>query len=63
MITYTKSSYSGGGECVEVALLADGVLLRDSKNINKEPHRFTRHEWQAFIRGVRNGEFGLPAID
>ncbi|MGH3669186.1 MAG: DUF397 domain-containing protein [Pseudonocardiaceae bacterium] len=57
---YTKSSYSGGNGCVEVALLTDGVSLRDSKNVDKEPHYFTPHEWRAFVAGVRNGEFDLP---
>lgn len=60
MIKYTKSSYSGDGGCVEVALLVDGVSLRDSKNTNKEPHHFTPYEWRAFLAGVRNGEFDLP---
>jgi hypothetical protein len=57
---YAKSSYSGGNGCVEVALLADGVFLRDSKNVDKEPHHFTPYEWRAFVAGVRNGEFDLP---
>ena len=60
MITYTKSSYSGKDGCVEVALLADGVLLRDSKNTSNEPHHFTPHEWRAFLAGVRDGQFDLP---
>lgn len=59
-VTYKTSSYSGGYGCVEVALLADGVFLRDSKNVAKEPHYFTPHEWQAFVAGVRDGEFDLP---
>lgn len=37
MITWRKSSYSGGGDgsqCVEVALSPDGTCVRDSKNAN-----------------------------
>ncbi|MGH3785247.1 MAG: DUF397 domain-containing protein [Pseudonocardiaceae bacterium] len=60
MIRYRKSSYSGVNGCVEVAVIADGVLLRDSKDITKEPHHFTPHEWRAFLAGVRDGEFDLP---
>ena len=60
MIKYAKSSFSDMAGCVEVALLADGVFLRDSKNTSKEPHHFTAHEWRAFLAGVRNGEFDLP---
>jgi len=58
---YKKSTFSGGGGCVEVRMLADGTIgLRDSKDTSKPPHLFTRHEWHAFISGVRAGEFDLP---
>ncbi len=58
---YRKSSFSGGGDCVEVRMLADGtVSLRDSKDTTKSPHVFTRGEWMAFVAGVRAGEFDLP---
>lgn len=59
---YTKSSHSGMGSCVEVRLLEDGTVgIRDSKNISKPPHIFTPSEWTAFVAGVRDGEFDLPA--
>jgi len=59
--SYTKSSFSGASNCVEVGLLADGnVGLRDSKDPLKLPHVFTAQEWAAFIAGVRAGEFDLP---
>jgi hypothetical protein len=59
--TYTKSSHSGVGGCVEVRLLADGTVgLRDSKDVSKPPHVFTAVEWTAFMAGVRDGEFDLP---
>jgi hypothetical protein len=62
--TYMKSSHSGGGNCVEVRLLDDGsVGLRDSKDTTKPPHVFTCSEWQAFILGVREGQFDLPEFD
>jgi hypothetical protein len=59
---WRKSSYSGGngGECVEVGQADDGaILVRDTKDRSKIPHRFTGAEWRAFIAGVRNGEFDL----
>jgi hypothetical protein len=57
---YRKSSFSGGGACVEVRLLENGMIgVRDSKNESKSPHLFTEQEWRAFIAGVRNGEFDL----
>lgn len=57
---YRKSTFSGSNGCVEVCLLDDGTIgLRDSKDRSKEPHLFTATEWQAFLAGVRNGEFDL----
>lgn len=59
---YKKSTFSGGGGCVEVRLLTDGTVgLRDSKDVAKPPHVFTEHEWRAFIAGARAGEFDLPS--
>ena len=37
-----------------------GVALRDSKDRVKEPHVYTRGEWEAFLKGAKNGEFDLP---
>lgn len=57
---YTKSTYSGAGGCVEVRLLNDGMIgLRDSKDVSKPPHLFTSTEWEAFLAGVRDGQFDL----
>jgi len=54
-----KSSFSGDINCVEVALLTDGVTVRDSKNPVGPALRFTPAEWLAFIAGARAGEFDL----
>jgi hypothetical protein len=57
---FFKSSYSGGGNCVEVAMNDfDEVAVRDSKNPFEHSLRFTRTEWQAFLSGVKDGEFDL----
>lgn len=57
---FRKSSFSGGGGCVEVRRLPDGrVALRDSKDRDLAPHHFTPAEWNAFLAGVRAGEFDL----
>ncbi|WP_020499986.1 DUF397 domain-containing protein [Sciscionella marina] len=55
------SSYSGNqGNCVEVKPLADGgVLVRDTKDRSVPPFRYTAAEWDAFIKGVKDGEFDL----
>lgn len=61
-LRWFKSSASGGGGCVEIAHLPEGgVALRDTKDRTKAAHFYTRDEWQAFLTGVRNGEFDLPA--
>ncbi len=56
---WRKSNRSNGqGACVEVAFLADGVALRDSKDQGSGPvHRYTAAEWAAFVDGVKDGEF------
>jgi hypothetical protein len=57
---FRKSSFSGGGGCVEVRRLPDGrVALRDSKDRDLAPHHFTPAEWNAFLAGARAGEFDL----
>jgi hypothetical protein len=56
-----KSSFSASGSCVEVAHLpGGGVAVRDSKDRGKAAHVYTRREWEAFMAGVRNGEFDPP---
>jgi Domain of unknown function (DUF397) len=58
-LSWTKSSLSfSNGNCVEVASMADGgVAVRDSKHPDGPVLRFTPGEWDAFVGGVRNGEF------
>ncbi|NAS22436.1 DUF397 domain-containing protein [Herbidospora sp. NEAU-GS84] len=57
--SYRTSSYSGGGEqCVEVEDLEDGSRrVRHSKHRKRRPLEFTEAEWNAFIKGVKDGEF------
>lgn len=43
--------------CVEVARDKQGVAVRDSKNRADGTLFFTNNEWQAFINGVKKGEF------
>jgi hypothetical protein len=56
---WRKSTFSNnGGNCVEVASLADGSkAVRDSKDRRKAPHVYTPDEWDAFVKGVKAGEF------
>jgi hypothetical protein len=59
-----KSSFSGSNSntgCIEVAMLPDGgVAIRDSKDPSLAPHVYTAREWEAFVAGVRAGEFDRP---
>jgi Domain of unknown function (DUF397) len=62
-IAFKKSSFSAqNGGCVEVARpAASQVLVRDTKNRDLPAHSYTDTEWDAFIKGVKAGEFDLPA--
>lgn len=58
---FRKSSHSGAANpaCVEVGFVTAEVLLRDSKHQDGPVLRFTPDEWNAFVAGVKNGEFDL----
>lgn len=58
--SWFTSSYSGGnnGNCVEVAFVPGWVGVRDTKQHGRGPTlAFTPAEWDAFLAGVRDGEF------
>ncbi len=56
---WIKSSLSySNSNCVEVASLPGGAVgVRDSKDVSGPYLQFTVPEWDAFLGGVRNGEF------
>ena len=56
---WVKSSLSfSNSNCVEVANLPGSQIgVRHSKDAQGPVLRFTPDEWQAFLGGVRNGEF------
>jgi hypothetical protein len=57
-LRWKKSSRSGAGNnCVEVATLNDGRVVRDSNNPTGPALRLTAAQWTAFTAGVRAGEF------
>jgi hypothetical protein len=58
---WVKSTRSGptGGNCVEVAFLSDGqVAVRNSRHPGGPALIFTAPEWDAFVGGTKDGEFG-----
>jgi hypothetical protein len=55
---FRKSSFSGAGSCVEVRLLPDGqIAVRDSKQPSLPPNHYSPTAWDAFLAGIRAGEF------
>ncbi|MPZ64932.1 MAG: DUF397 domain-containing protein [Pseudonocardiaceae bacterium] len=59
-LAWRKSSFSGGngGQCVEAALLPDGqIAVRNSNHPDAGTVYFTRAEMDAYIKGVKAGEF------
>ncbi|MEU1693892.1 DUF397 domain-containing protein [Streptomyces hirsutus] len=49
-LAWFKSSYSGGGggNCVEVAVRAEAVHVRDSKDTRRRALAVSRRAWSAF---------------
>jgi hypothetical protein len=59
-LNWQKPSFCIQGDCVEVAQSGDAVYVRDSKLGDESPVlTLTRHEWEAFVKGVKNDEFVL----
>jgi hypothetical protein len=59
---WTKSTRSQNGQsCVEWSLdhKPGQISVRDSKDPNGPALNFTPAEWEAFVAGVRDGEFDL----
>jgi hypothetical protein len=58
--TWRKSTYSNANGCVEVAFVDTQAAVRDSKDRTGPVLVFDNHEWEAFVGGVRDGQFELP---
>lgn len=65
-IVWRRSSRSTTqGQCVEVAITPDAIMLRNSRHPDGPVLRFTRAEWLAFLggeqddSGAKGGEFDL----
>ena len=56
---FKKSSFSGSSHnCVGVAITEKNVSVINTKT-KKEIVIFTRDEWKAFVKGVKNNEFEI----
>ncbi len=54
---WRKSASSGVNGCVEVAFVDGSVAVRNSRDPAGPVLVFSLVEWQAFVGGVRGGEF------
>ncbi|MEE1938021.1 DUF397 domain-containing protein [Streptomyces sp. TRM 70361] len=55
-LDWFKSSHSGGGggNCVEVAVQPEAVLVRDSKDTRRQPLTVSPTAWTAFTTHTTN---------
>jgi hypothetical protein len=53
-VDYRRSSFSGGGNCVEVGALGDQVYVRNSRNPGR-PIAFTPGTWSVFVEWLKSG--------
>ena len=54
---WRRPSSCSSSACVEVGRDREHVLIRDSKQPEESPQRYTPEEWLAFVRAVKAGEF------
>ncbi len=54
---WQRSSKCSNGTCVEIAAVQGGYLVRDGKNPDQEPLRFTEEELTVFAAAFTAGEF------
>lgn len=61
-LAWRKSSASGGENCLEVAADRVHVYLRHSGARGGPVLTLLHGEWDAFVVGALNGEFGLSVL-
>jgi hypothetical protein len=55
-VVWHKSSFSANGDCIEVAIQDDSVLIRDTKNRNGGTISASSSAWQEFIQGIQRNK-------
>jgi Domain of unknown function (DUF397) len=58
---WRRSSCCINAGCVEIRVVGDAVLVRDSKDDRGLVLSYTREEWAAFVEGVKAGEFDVDS--
>lgn len=61
-VDFRISSYCAHGGCVAVGADRDEIVVRSSRVPDGPILRFTADEWDAFVAGVRDGEFDRSAL-
>ena len=56
-LPWRKATRSGAGGCVIVAPYEGGVAVSDSKSPDSAVLLYTPTEWDAFLDGIKKGEF------
>ncbi|MCI2424017.1 DUF397 domain-containing protein [Saccharopolyspora sp. K220] len=56
-MVWTKSSYSGTHNCVEVGRISDCMAVRDTKNHADRNLTATLPQWSTFIAALKHGRF------
>jgi hypothetical protein len=55
-LDWRTSTRSAQSDCVEVAFVDDGVLVRDSKDRSGPVLEFTTEQWRGFLRHLTSEE-------
>jgi hypothetical protein len=60
---FKKSSHTGGDRwaCVEVAIRSNVIGVRHTRDASKTTLEYSHEEWDAFIKGAKEGQFDLPS--
>lgn len=63
MTNWKRSSYCEGGHCLEVKEAGENLLAIRNSGIWSDQHILARSdEWDAFIAGIKAGEFDPPGL-
>jgi hypothetical protein len=57
-VWHRSSLCDDGSSCVEVARVEGWIGVRDSKETSGPILAFTTDDWQTFVNGVYDGDFG-----